>query len=264
MSASDLNARHYQKYSKLQYDRVKELIHPGQFKGSERVLDIGCGDGRISAEIAAWVPNGKVIAIDASRNMIELAKESFPTSQHPNLEYRLVSADAFNDSGMFDKILCFHCLNWVGKPKTALQQMCNLLKPGGELLILTYLKEGFSYRFLEAALEAYPEFQKNSSYHTMLSAEEHLQILRENKLRIKEFLIQEITSHYQNKEEWRNYLKGWFGNYVKLPEEFHEDFLDRAIQSSLPYSISTDPDTIILQGTSLVIRAEKESFAHIQ
>ncbi len=211
-----------------------------------------------SAEIAKWVPDGKVIAIDASRNMIELAKQSFPASQYPNLEFHLVSADEFQNVGLFDKIFCFHCLNWVRKSKAALQQMCNLLRAGGELLILTYLKEGFSYRFLEDALKAYPEFQKNSSSHTMLSAEEHLQILRVNEMRIKEFLIRETTSFYQNKAEWRNYLKGWFGNYVKLPIEFHEDFLDQAVQNSLSYSISSDPDTILLQGTSLVIRAEKK------
>lgn len=256
---SDLDARHYQKYSALQYNRVKTLIDPGQFNGAERVLDIGSGDGRISAEIASWIPSGKVIAIDASRNMIDLAKESFPSSSHPNLEFRLASADELGEFELFDRIVSFHCLNWVRRPKAALEHMCRLLKPQGELLILTYLKAS-SYAFLEAALKEYPQYEKEAAIHTMLSAEEHLQILHENRMEIEEFLIQKKFSHYENKEEWRNYLKGWVGNFVQLPEEIRDGFLDRAVEHSCAFQVPTGPVSFSLSGLSLVIRAKKSAF----
>jgi trans-aconitate 2-methyltransferase len=54
-------------------------------KGNEHVLDIGCGDGRITAEIARRVPAGRVLGIDASPNMIAACIEAY--RGHANLSF---------------------------------------------------------------------------------------------------------------------------------------------------------------------------------
>jgi len=51
----DQNAQHYHNNSEQQYDRAHELIAPELFDESDKVLDVGCGEGRITAEIVGWL-----------------------------------------------------------------------------------------------------------------------------------------------------------------------------------------------------------------
>ncbi|HBQ27059.1 MAG TPA: SAM-dependent methyltransferase, partial [Syntrophomonas sp.] len=52
------DAGDYSRNSSTQQEWARELIGKLQLRGNERVLDIGCGDGKVSAEISAWVPQG--------------------------------------------------------------------------------------------------------------------------------------------------------------------------------------------------------------
>src|SRR3989338_7098077 len=75
---SDLwDAQYYKQHSDCQFTRGVSLLEKLDLKGAEHVLDVGCGDGRITAEIAKRVPNGSVLGIDASAGMIEEAKKNF-------------------------------------------------------------------------------------------------------------------------------------------------------------------------------------------
>lgn len=56
------------------------------FQGHEKVLDVGCGDGAITALIAAFVPNGYVLGVDSSANMIDFATKSY-SDLYPNLAF---------------------------------------------------------------------------------------------------------------------------------------------------------------------------------
>jgi trans-aconitate 2-methyltransferase len=54
----DWDAQTYARVSALQQAMAAEVLALLEFEGSERVLDVGCGDGRITAEVAARVPRG--------------------------------------------------------------------------------------------------------------------------------------------------------------------------------------------------------------
>ena len=79
------DATDYQKNSEVQLTWGKELIAKLDLHGNEHILDIGCGDGKVTAEIAAHVPDGKVVGIDSSSDMIDLACTTFPVTNFPNL-----------------------------------------------------------------------------------------------------------------------------------------------------------------------------------
>ena len=67
---TEWNAELYRERSSLQQAMAAEVLQALELKGSERVLDVGCGEGRITVEIARRVPNGSVVGVDASSNMI--------------------------------------------------------------------------------------------------------------------------------------------------------------------------------------------------
>ena len=64
-------------------------------KGGERILDVGCGDGKITAEIAARVPRGSVLGVDPSRDMIAFASSHFGPPAQTNLRFEVADVRQF-------------------------------------------------------------------------------------------------------------------------------------------------------------------------
>ena len=87
----------YEMSSSAQKLWAEELIRKIEIGGRERVLDIGCGDGRITAGIADLVPKGSVLGIDSSREMVRFAIEKFLPEIRKNL--RFAEADATGELG---------------------------------------------------------------------------------------------------------------------------------------------------------------------
>ena len=86
------DSRDYAEHSAAQFEWAKELLGKLKLQGDEPVLDIGCGDGKVSAALAALVPQGSVIGIDNSEEMIALANQNFPAATYPNLFFRVMDA----------------------------------------------------------------------------------------------------------------------------------------------------------------------------
>jgi trans-aconitate methyltransferase len=81
------NAEEYRTSSSNQKKWALELLSKLDLKGNERVLDIGCGDGEITAAIAQRVPRGFAVGIDSSKEMIDLATRRLPSEHHPNIAF---------------------------------------------------------------------------------------------------------------------------------------------------------------------------------
>ena len=58
------NAQDYEKHSLAQQKWARELLDKLSLHGTEDVLDIGCGDGKVTAEISRLVSKGKIVGID--------------------------------------------------------------------------------------------------------------------------------------------------------------------------------------------------------
>lgn len=252
----DLDAQHYRKHSQQQYNRARSLFNPGYFHEGAHVLDVGCGDGKITAEVASLVPNGRVLGIDASPNMIHLANKTFSL---PNLEFQCMNAEEISMLDSFDSILCFNCLLWIRKPKQVLDRLSKLLKPGGKLMILTYLKESAYVEFLEKTLDQFPAYKKLSAARTMLTLEAHRNILESNNLQIQSFEIQDLASYYSNVEDLMNYLKGWIRSYVPMSEEQQNEFLHQAAYNCFNSITYQAGSSIRLPYRTLTIKAIRKN-----
>ena len=57
-------------------------------QGDEKILDIGCGDGKITAKVARLVPRGSTVGLDNSREMISFAGANLPPVSWPNLKFQ--------------------------------------------------------------------------------------------------------------------------------------------------------------------------------
>lgn len=104
---------------------VLELLDP---KPGERVLDVGCGTGHLTAQIAER--GAEVLGLDSSVSMVAQARQNFP-----KLRFQLSDARDFQVGAPFDAVFSNAALHWVREPEAAIACMARALKQGGRLVI---------------------------------------------------------------------------------------------------------------------------------
>jgi trans-aconitate 2-methyltransferase len=61
------NPENYRLHSSQQQKWAREILARLELRGDERILDLGCGDGKVTAEVARRVPHGQVVGLDSSQ-----------------------------------------------------------------------------------------------------------------------------------------------------------------------------------------------------
>src|ERR1043165_8017790 len=77
---NDWDASAYHKVSDPQFAWGRAVLGRLELRGNERVVDLGCGSGRLTRELAARLHNGQLVGLDASRPMLEQAREHLADS----------------------------------------------------------------------------------------------------------------------------------------------------------------------------------------
>lgn len=122
------------------YQTLKPILQEGMV-----VLDVGCGTGAISKDIAQVIgEEGKVIGIDNTKRFIESGKESY--KEIDNLTLIHTDLFEFHPKEKFDLIVAARVLQWLNNPKEALLKMKSLLKPDGLISILDYNHENLEWQ----------------------------------------------------------------------------------------------------------------------
>jgi trans-aconitate methyltransferase len=98
---------------------VFELLAP---QAGERILDLGCGDGALTAKIAA--AGADVIGVDSSPSMVEAARAR-------GLDARLLNAVSLGFESEFDAVFSNAALHWMREQGAVLAGVHHALKPGG-------------------------------------------------------------------------------------------------------------------------------------
>jgi SAM-dependent methyltransferase len=96
----------------------------------ERTLDLGCGDGRLTAELDA----AELTAADVSRVALERARQRLPDARIAELE---PDAPLPFDDGAFDLVLCAETIEHVRDVQLLLSEARRVLRPGGTLALTT-------------------------------------------------------------------------------------------------------------------------------
>ena len=136
---TEWNAAEYARLSALQAAMAKEvldLLRP-KLRGDERVLDVGCGNGKVTREIAAMLPKGSVVGVDASKKMVQFARAAVPadaTSPAPtNVIFDAMDARRLTFEMAFDLVVSFNALHWIAEKEqeSVLRGIFAALKPNG-------------------------------------------------------------------------------------------------------------------------------------
>ena len=125
------NAIDYSQQSSAQTQWAHELLIKLSLRGDEHVLDVGCGTGKITALFAEQVPDGAVLGIDFSAEMIDFAQREY---QWPNLAFCQMDAAAIKLDAMFDVVFSNATLHWVADHAAVLRGTRQHMQPGGKIL----------------------------------------------------------------------------------------------------------------------------------
>lgn len=124
------------------YDRVADpmtrwggaVLDRVELRGNERVLDAGCGSGRVTEQLLERLPNGRVVALDGSPAMIVAARGRLARFGD-RVEY--VVADLGRPlpiSGRVDATLSTATFHWVPDHDALFRNLAAVLRPGGQLV----------------------------------------------------------------------------------------------------------------------------------
>jgi SAM-dependent methyltransferase len=112
-------------------DNSAAYLKPHLFDGA-RVLDVGCGPGSITADLAAAVGSGWVTAVDSSPRALAEAERAIANRSLSNVDFSVGDVHALGfDDASFDIVHAHQVLQHVADPVAALREMRRVCKPGG-------------------------------------------------------------------------------------------------------------------------------------
>jgi trans-aconitate 2-methyltransferase len=234
---AEWNAGEYNRHSSLQATLAEEQLGRLTLEGAERVLDVGCGDGKITAEIAARVPRGSVLGVDPSQNMIAFATGHFGPATRPNLRFEVADVRRLPYRQEFDRVISFNALHWVPEQGAALRSLRAALVDSGQAL-LRFVPEG-RRKSLEDVLEDVRHSARWAGYFTgfqkpyaHFTPEEYQDLAGRNGFRILRMGSEDRAWDFQTREAFVAFGRATFAEWTRyLPEgdwpAFISEVLDR-------------------------------------
>lgn len=128
------NAETYHRVSDPQYEWGLPVLDRLPLEGHERVLDVGCGTGRLTEKLLERVPRGEVVALDLSFNMLEAAREYLRPRFGGRIRFAQADAATLPIAGQADAIFSTATFHWVLNHPMLFKSMHAALKPGGHLV----------------------------------------------------------------------------------------------------------------------------------
>ena len=127
MSASNKswNAELYARTSRYVSERGRVLLEMLDARPGERILDLGCGDGALTEEIAAT--GAEVVGVDASAEMVEAARAR-------GIDARVVDARRLDFEAELDGVFTNAALHWVREAEDVVRGVRRALRPGGRFV----------------------------------------------------------------------------------------------------------------------------------
>lgn len=227
----------YARISGLQQAMASEVLALLKLNGSERVLDVGCGNGKVTAEIASRVPAGTVLGVDSSADMIASARHQFGPEVRPNLRFEVADARQLPVCHEFDRVVSFNALHWVPEQEQALRSIRSALKSEGKAQLR--LVPAGQRKSLENVIEETRLSSRWARYYhgfsdpyLHLTPEEYRAISEKNELHVERVHTEAKAWDFQSRSAFAAFGSVTFVEWTRfLPEAerlaFVNDVLDR-------------------------------------
>ncbi len=236
MGNFEFDGEKYKQASKHQKEWGNKLIAGLKLTGNETILDLGCGDGVLTEQLARSVPDGRVLGIDASVGMIETARKL----RCNNLTFACADINEINFNAEFDVIYSNAALHWVKDHERLLKNCYAALKTSG-VIQWNFAAAGTCETFNAAAQSAIRE-DAFKAYFTdfvwpwfMPSKEQYEALAAETDFRSFSVDYENADRYFADRAEMIKWIDqpSLVPFLVRLPDEKKEGFRKRVIDGIL-------------------------------
>lgn len=232
--------------------------HP--IKCTETVVDIGAGDGNISALFAMKVLKGNLLAVDYSIPMVRAAQINKRNLKLANMN--VWHADATNlslptENESIDRIISFTAIHWFNDINKFMAGVDKYLKPGGVFFFRYAGCEG------DQTLELAEEMRKEEEWASKFEGFEnpmHTYPVDEMRGSIKKVhmvcekaAIWENVERFRDREGYKNYVAGWLPHLYHLSGDDREKFLEELISRHCSNEDNYDHGDLIVRDTQVEV-----------
>lgn len=229
------NPEDYAKNSDAQLKWAQELRQNIDLSKYQSILDVGCGDGKITADFAATLPSSKVMGIDSSAAMVAYAAKKYPKSKYPNLDFSCVDARKLNFEREFDLIFSNAVLHWVDRQQAFLHGANLALRDGGRLIIscggkgnAAEILETFAELTTERPWNAYFDDFYNPYFFSRL--QDYQMWLEKYNFAVKRLELVPKDMTHQGREGLASWIRTTWMPFTKsVPENKREDFITQFV-----------------------------------
>ena len=130
---TEWNAASYHQVSAPQTGWGQKVLNRLQVRGDERAIDAGCGSGRLTGELMARLPKGRLIAIDRSWNMLMTARANLRPVLRSRVSFVQVSLPDLPFAGWADLVFSTATFHWVKDHPALFAGIFKTLRSGGKL-----------------------------------------------------------------------------------------------------------------------------------
>lgn len=130
MPPRDWNATSYERMSAPLEAMGRDVLDRLDLRGDERLLDAGCGTGRVTAALVERLPHGEVVAVDGSPAMVEAARKRLGDGA----ELRVADLLELELDWPVDAILSTATFHWIADHDRLFARLLRALRPGGRLV----------------------------------------------------------------------------------------------------------------------------------
>jgi len=253
-------AETYDRVSDLQLAGGKRLVERLELASGARVLDVGCGTGRLARWIVERVgPDGSVVGLDPLEERITIARSHgsavrFEVGQAEDLR-------AFADAS-FDAVVMSSVFHWVSGKAEALREVRRVLKPGGKLGLTTIPDE--LSRVGTVSLTLRPVLQRppyaGHVDHSALgngrrcTSTDLVNLILESELELLELQVTQHTHHHESGEAFLDFAESSsFGNLLRLVPESQRPQLRQDLIAS--FDAQRAPRGVAIKGWSALLIA---------
>lgn len=258
---TEWDAQKYNEVDSLQKWLADKHLANLELDGTERVLDIGCGEGKISAEVAQRLPDGSVLGIDRSTRMISFARSHFPRTERPNLGFEIADAAALLYRDEFDLVLSFNALHWVHDQDAVLRGIRAALKGSGRTF-LQLVPQG-PRKSLEDVIEETCRTERWARYfgerhrppYVHFTPEEYAQLAARNGLRVERLERELCSWDFGGRQGFADWADVTFVEWTKkVPRDEHSSFIADVLDSYDRIDETGKPGVFMFYQMEVVLR----------
>ena len=230
------NPEDYAKNSDAQLKWARSLTQDIDLQQYQSILDVGCGDGKITADFARRLSESHIVGVDASPEMIAYAKEKYPMSEYPNLIFYSIDAQSLEFQQEFDLVFSNATLHWVDNHRAFLKGANQALKENARLIIscggkgnAAQILDTFAELTADSAWKVY--FKDFYNPYFFYGLEDYQTWLKESKFKIKRLELVPKDMTHQGKEGLAGWIRTTWMPFTKhVPEARRDEFIDRFVE----------------------------------